>query len=251
MAFLGRVACGTSASSYFLENSSDAGHPQYANSRSGNPQGLNMTHTQTLTISSSLLSLLQGALGMVLRFVFVLLMFIPDAQAQRDHFVSLYTGRFSNNALNEIIRFESRFEDSYVFVLSGGKQISRYKDLIGFELEGQLGIHSGDQSHAELNGAFTIRWIKFPWDRYLNTSFAFGNGLSYAFEKPPLEMRESDDGDTSKLLYYILVEWAFALPKEPQWELFLRAHHRSSVFGLFDGLFAASNYGGVGIRYRF
>ncbi len=190
-------------------------------------------------------------LSWVTLLVFVLLLPIPEAHAQREHFISLYAGRFSNNALNEVIRFETEFENSYVFVLSGGKEIGRYKDLIGLELEGQLGVHSGDQSHAEINGAFTIRWLKFPWDRYLDTSFAFGNGLSYAFRKPPLEKRESDDGDTSKVLYYILVEWAFALPQEPQWEFFLRAHHRSSVFGLIDGLFAASNFGGVGIRYRF
>jgi hypothetical protein len=212
-----------------------------------------MTHTRKLPVLSCLptRSPLQGPIGTFTLFVVFFLIFIPDAQAQRDHFISLYAGRFSNNALNEVIRFQTEFEDAYVFVFSGGKQIGRYKDLIGFELEGQLGIHSGDQSHAELNGAFTIRWLKFPWNRYLFTSFAFGNGLSYAFQKPPLETRESDDGDTSRLLYYILVEWAFALPQEPRWEIFLRAHHRSSVFGLFDGLFAASNYGGVGIRYHF
>jgi len=176
---------------------------------------------------------------------------IPGIYAQQDYFVSLYAGQYSNTALNELVRFETDFDDSYVFVLSGGKEIGRYKDLVSFELEGQVGVHSGLQSHWEVNGAFTLRWIKFPWDRYIDTSFAVGNGVSYAFEKPELEELYSDNGETSNTLYYILAEWAFALPQESQWELFLRAHHRSSVFGLIDGLFAASNFGGVGIRYRF
>ncbi len=176
---------------------------------------------------------------------------IPSPCAQQDNFISLYAGQYSDTALNELVRFGTDFQDSYVFVLSGGKEIGRYKDLASFELEGQVGVHSGLQSHWEVNGAFTLRWIKFPWDRYLDTSFAFGNGVSYAFQKPQLEELNSDNGETSNWLYYILAEWAFALPQESQWEIFLRAHHRSSVFGLIDGLFAASNYGGVGIRYRF
>lgn len=191
---------------------------------------------------------------MILYVAFFLLTFlacIPAIDAQEDKFISLYAGRFSNTALNELVRFDTDFKDSDVFVLSAGKEFGRYKDLVSYELEGQVGGHTGLQSHLEVNGSFTLRWLKFPWDRYLDTSFAFGNGLSYAFQKPELEERYSDNGETSNILYYILVEWAFALPRDPQWEIILRAHHRSSVFGLIDGLFAASNFGGVGIRYRF
>jgi len=184
-------------------------------------------------------------------FLIAFFVCIPCIGAQQNNFVSLYAGQFSDTALNELVRFNTDFKDSYVFVLSGGKEIGRYKDLASFELEGQVGAHSGLQFHLEVNGAFTIRWIKFPWDRYLDTSFAVGNGVSYAFQKPELEELYSDNGETSHWLYYILAEWAFSLPQVPQWEIFLRAHHRSSVFGLIDGLFAASNFGGVGVRYRF
>jgi len=167
-------------------------------------------------------------------------------------FASAYVGQYSNTALNEIIRFNTDVEDSYVTVLSVGKGLGTiWNDRIGMELEGQLGTHSGDQSHQEVNLSFTLRWLPFPWDQYLDTSFAFGNGLSYAMEEPELEIREADDNETTRLLYYILVETAFSLPDRPQWDLFIRIHHRSSVFGTFDNTFAASNFVGLGLRYHF
>ena len=174
-----------------------------------------------------------------------------DAQGENDRFVSLYAGQFSNTALNEIVRFGVDFEGTYVYVLSLGREMGRWKDKLALELEGQVGAYSGAQSHLEANGAFTLRWLSFPWDRWLETSFAFGNGLSYASKDPPLEVREGNEGRSAQLLYYILVEMAFAAPRHPEWELFARIHHRSSVFGLFDGLFTASNFAGLGLRYRF
>lgn len=166
-------------------------------------------------------------------------------------FVGAYGGQFSNTALNEIVRLGTDFEDSYVYVLSVGKQLGVYKNTIGYELEGQVGVHSGDQDHVEANCAFTLRWLPFVWDKYIDTSLAFGNGLSYASEDPPLEARESDDKKTNQWQYYISVELAFVLPQNPKWELFVRIHHRSSVFGLIGGNWSGSNFVGPGIRYYF
>lgn len=169
-----------------------------------------------------------------------------------DHwFTSIYAGQYSHNALNKIIRLNTRLETSYVYVVSVGKEVGRLNDCLGIELEGQAGGYSGTQNHGELNGVFTLRWLPFPWDKHLDTSFAFGNGLSYAFVDPELEMIESEEGQTSQWLYYILVELASQVPKLPQWELFIRIHHRSSVFGLINGVDAGSNFVGLGLRYQF
>jgi hypothetical protein len=173
------------------------------------------------------------------------------ARAKEHWFTSVYAGEYSHNALNEIIRFQTKFESSYVNVVSVGKEVGRLTDAIGMELEGQVAVHSGRQDNAEINGAFTLRWLPFPWDRYLDTSFAFGNGISYATAKPELEIIDSDDNDTSQWLYYILVEMAFKIPRQPQWEVFVRIHHRSSVFGLINRVYAGSNFVGLGLRYRF
>lgn len=171
--------------------------------------------------------------------------------AENQWFASLYVGQYSDTALNEIIRLNTDFERSHVYVLSLGKELGDYKGVIGYEVEGQVAWHSGEQTHAEGNAAFTLRWLPFPWDRYLDTSFAFGNGLSYATSEPELEIREGDEQETNQLLYYILVELAFAVPQYESWDLFVRIHHRSSVFGVIDGITTGSNFVGLGLRYRF
>lgn len=166
-------------------------------------------------------------------------------------FVSYYFGQYSDTAFNEIIRFNTEFESSYVHVASVGKALGVYRDSIQYELEAQVSKHTGDQDHEEINGVFTLRWLPFIWDDFLDTSFAFGNGFSYATEDPPLEIRDSDDDETSKWLYYFLVEMAFAVPKSTNWDLFIRIHHRSSVFGAINNVVAGSNFVGLGLRYRF
>jgi hypothetical protein len=181
----------------------------------------------------------------------LILLFSVPASGEEDWFTSLYVGQFSNTALNENVRFQTSFEDSYVYVLSLGKELTTIKEILGLELEGQIGVHSGLQDNGEANLAFTLRWLPLPWDKYLDTSFAFGNGVSYATANPPLEEREGDDNRTSQWLYYILVEASFALPQKPQWNLFARVHHRSSVFGAIDGIFTGSNFVGLGLRYKF
>lgn len=178
---------------------------------------------------------------------------LPCAASAGEHwFVSAYAGKYSDNELWRIVLTGStEFKDSYVYVLSAGKQFGHFSRRIDMEWEGQIARHAGKQDHYEANAALTLRWQPFPWDHYVDTSLAFGNGLSYASEKSFLEEEDSDDDETSNLLYYILVEAAFAKPGERHWELFLRTHHRSSVYRLINGVDAGSNFVGLGIRYRF
>lgn len=195
---------------------------------------------------------------MVMRLIKICVFYISlmglihsTAMADDQWFVSLYAGQYSDTALNEIVRFNTRFENSQVYVLSLGKELGVYKNKIGMEVEGQVGWHSGMQSNGEINVSYTLRWLPFYWDKYLDTSFAFGNGVSYATSDPELEIRESNDDATSQWLYYILVEMAFVVPNYEQCDFFVRIHHRSSVFGAIDGIIAGSNFVGAGIRYRF
>lgn len=180
-----------------------------------------------------------------------LLVLSPAADAGERWFASGYIGKFSDNALVSIIGGSTQFEESYVYVGSIGRELGAYNRNISMEWAAQAATHTGDQSHAELNGVFTVRWHPFPWDRHLDTNVALGNGLSYASEPPPLEERESDENETSKLLYYVLVELAFAPPGGSDWEGFIRTHHRSSVFGAINDVHAGSNYVGGGVRHYF
>jgi hypothetical protein len=161
--------------------------------------------------------------------------------------VGLFGGLANYDTLKDV--FYEDYADSYMAALLVGKHLTGYKHYLSLGGEGQIAKHWGDQDHWEFNGLLIVRWLPFPWDHYLDTSFAVGEGLSYASEDPEIELEKHDR--TSKLLNYLMFELAFVVPRQPQWTLFARIHHRSGVFGLFDGMSGGSNVVGGGLRYAF
>lgn len=169
------------------------------------------------------------------------------AASENEWFVSTYGGKDTENSIDDLISGDHKFEDSKFLVVALGKNLTIYKELIAIEAEGQVAKHWGYQDHFELNGDVVFRWLPFPWDDYLDTSFAVGEGLSYATQNPEIE--KDKNGKTSKLLNYLAFEIAFEVPGVTGWSLFTRLHHRSGVFGLFNGVSGGSNALGVGIKY--
>lgn len=170
------------------------------------------------------------------------------ALAMDNSFVSLYGGRACYDDLANILS-KREYVDSYVAVLSVGKGLNSYKHYLRLEGEGQIAKHWGKQDHFEVNALLGLRWLPFPWDRYLDTSFAAGAGLSYATDEPEIEIEKNDR--TRRLLGYLMFELGVAVPQQPNWTLFVRVHHRSGAFGLFDGVSGGSNVVGAGLRYSF
>jgi len=173
------------------------------------------------------------------------------SEANDDWFVSIYGGQVSDTAFNEVIRFNTKFEDYYLAAVALGKELWTDRKYLALEAEGQFVQHFKGKEHQEFNAALILRWLPFPWDDYLDTSLAVGNGISYATRDPEFEENEADDNVTVQTLYYLMLELVFALPGDSHWGVFTRVHHRSSVFGLIDGAFAASNYVCAGLRYKF
>lgn len=170
-----------------------------------------------------------------------------------DWMITGYGAMLSPDTLGDTLTFNAKYEDSYVAVLAVARKIYTFKNIpLDIEMEGQVGKHFGEQNHFEVNVAPVFRWKSFPWDRHIDTSFAAGAGLSYAFERPDIEENSVGKNHSSpKLLGYLMLEFAFALPDHPQWSFVTRVHHRSGANGLFDGRLDASNGIGLGIKYTF
>ncbi len=122
-----------------------------------------------------------------------------------------------------------------------------YKKYISFEVEGQIGKHFDNDTFWEFNGVIIGRWHAFPWNKYLNTSFAVGDGFSYYTEVSKVE--KEDDEDAQRTLNYLMFELALGLPQYPRWDMVVRIHHRSSIFGLYGA--GGSNYVTGGIKFSF
>ena len=161
--------------------------------------------------------------------------------------VTLLGGRYSGKEFRDIFDGDG-FKDSYTAGLSISYQFTDWGKHMRWELEGQMLQHFGEQKMVEFVGSINVRWITFPWDRYLDTSVAFGGGLSVTSEVPELEKRDPRSSEAATLLHYLLLEAAVGLPNS-DWSLVGRIHHRSGIFGLFSH--SGSNLLEIGVRYRF
>ncbi len=170
------------------------------------------------------------------------------ALANEGWSLGFYGSKLYVGGEDEVVN-QGAYINSYLYVVTVGKELYAYKDYLVVEAEGQLGKHFGFQDHFEGNALFVIRWLRFPWDNIIDTSFAVGNGISYATDDPKIEVERL--GNTSSFLYYLMVEFAFKMPNEPSWSVFTRIHHRSGIFGLIDDVYGGSNALAIGLRYSF
>ena len=173
-----------------------------------------------------------------------------SAKAESNWAATLYTGRLIDGDLNDIPTGDYSFEDAYFVCFGLKRRIYTFRNYFNLELEGRVSKFFGDQDNWELGLLGYFRWLPFPWDRYLDTSFAAGAGLSYATSLPETEIMSN--GQSALLLGALSFEFTFALPATPQWNLVAGlVHHRSGAGGTFSGVKGASNGWGIGLRYKF
>ncbi len=114
------------------------------------------------------------------------------------------------------------------------------------ELEGQVLRHFSDQSHWEGTIALMFRTGEIPLFGGLSVNLAFGEGLSYASERPNLE--GSFRVEPTRFLNYLAFEAEFSHASLPGVYFVPRVHHRSGIFGLIAPKESGSNFIGAGIR---
>lgn len=191
--------------------------------------------------------------GMV--FASILLSPPQKAWAEKSHpswSVFAYGGQWTANRIGEILQAQTKFRSSYVWAVGASRTVYEIGDFLLLEFEVNTARHTGRQNHSEVNAAFALRWHRFPWDQYVNTSLAYGLGPSYAFRRPPIEQRSNHDPDPSRLLVFMPVEVTFGPPEKYQipLEVLLRVHHRSGAFGVVSDA-RGSNFITSGLRFRF
>jgi hypothetical protein len=175
---------------------------------------------------------------------------VRSARGDYDWAVTAYRGWLTEATLGEMISFDMTVDTEFsywAFALT--RKITEITDSLNLEGEGIIVKYTGEQDHLELDALFSGRWLNFPWNRYVDTTTAFGLGLSFASEKPYYE--ERNKGETEQLLAFLLFEITVGVPKLPRWDLAARINHRSGAFGLFNGMHGAMNSVALGLKYRF
>lgn len=124
--------------------------------------------------------------------------------------------------------------------------------LVGVvQVVGNITMRNGSNQNTiyEFDPYIAFRWANLPWNNYVNTSFAIGEGISYASSVPAIEKNYSDN--TKRLLNYLMLEATVAHPAYPRLQAVVRLHHRSGAYGLYHASNSGSNDIGLGIRYLF
>jgi len=168
--------------------------------------------------------------------------------AANNHSVTLYAGQITTENIAGFISPDVEFADAYLVVGALAWTLKRFlDDALLLEVEGQVGKYFDDQKNWEFNLAIAGRWKKFPWNKKVKTSLAWGIGPSYATEVPKVEI--SLAGSSRQLLIYWFGEISLGPPKS-NWAGVLRLHHRSPGFGLL-GTKGGSNTLAFGLKYFF
>ena len=161
-----------------------------------------------------------------------------------------FTGIGTDGGIEDFPGLQADFNDAYMAGIGVSREFARWRDSAAFEVEGQAVRHFVKQDHTEGNLLLVGRWLDFPWNETVRTSAAIGEGISYASSIPQIE-RERSPGNNAHILNYLMLELELAPPEEEHWSFVTRIHHRSGVFGLYDGVSKGSNLLAAGIRYRF
>lgn len=160
---------------------------------------------------------------------------------ESDWSVGGYAGQYYDTEPAGLLTHgKAGFLDQYLVALTVSKAIWRAENVpLSLEIDGMIGQQFGLESLSEIAIAPVLSWSGFPWNEILRTKVRAGPlGASYTTSISSLE--RGQDGRGSQWLNFLMIEFAFLLPKVPSEEVFIRLHHRCAVYDLLN------NYGANG-----
>ncbi len=181
----------------------------------------------------------------------------------KDWSFNLFYGQLTQSHFEEIFYSASELEERQILGVSIRKELFHLNDKFNFvpkdlylDWEAVLAHKWGDwkgddRQYQDVVASINLRY-EFDRDQWFPIkNFSFGNGLSYLTEDAEYEKKVILNNKKSRLLNYMMVDLGFRVPFVRHWEWLLRVHHRSGVYGLFNGVKGGSNYITSGLRYRF
>jgi hypothetical protein len=185
------------------------------------------------------------------------------AEDAGDRSIAVFAGVATDTAFIEsmFLPWTNELEDIGIVAMAYSQRFGTLDDLTNgqipfgehFMIEGELGLSGrfGDESLGEAWAALYLRFDGFPWNETIYTTLAVNTGLSLLTEESDFERGRDADNKNNVLLHYMGPEITFADPANKNLELLLRFHHRSGVFGFFDGVVSGSTFISSGVRVRF
>ena len=163
-----------------------------------------------------------------------------------------YGGQYYDSEPAGVINGHANFLNQYIVAVTASRTVWRSEPLpLSLEIDGMLGYQFGLASLGEIAIAPVLRWSSFPWKEVLQTDLRVGPlGVSYTTSVSPLE--RGPNGNGSHTLNFLLIELAFSLPEMKSKEVFVRLHHRCSMYDLLNKYGAnGEDFLALGYRHHF
>jgi hypothetical protein len=157
-----------------------------------------------------------------------------------DWSLGTYVGKYHDAEPAGALAGRANYAEHYMLAVTASKTIWKHAEWpIAIELDGMIGQQSGLANLTEVAIAPTLRWSGMPWRDTLRTDIRLAPlGVSYTSQVGPMEA--GPDGRGSRTLNYLFVEAAFSRPQSKEHEVFVRMHHRCTIYDLLN------NYGANG-----
>jgi hypothetical protein len=166
---------------------------------------------------------------------------------------TLYLGPSTNQWASKIF-FAGKFDtDGAVLGLAADRRLARLGWGFTLEAEGQITQFVLGHAYTVASLGIGIRFSDFPWSGNLPTSIAVYTGPSYATDPPRSGLYGNQvlNFRGTKLLNYVGVELAVAIPHADGWQAAVRFFHRSGAFGIYTFDDDQGTAVGIGVRRPF
>ena len=163
--------------------------------------------------------------------------------------LGVYGGPYYDTMPAGFLAGDAHFKDQYLLAFTASKTLWRSPTLpLALEMDGMVGQQFGQAAVSEIAVAPVVRWSGFPWNHMVQTDLRLGPlGLSYTPDVSPLERDSAGRG--SQFLNFLMIETAFSQPGNKRDEVFLRLHHRCTIYDLLND-YGANGEDFFGIGYR-
>lgn len=172
--------------------------------------------------------------------------------SQFDEAVFFFGGRFHQDWFGTSLQpWRLAWDDTWIAGAGYQRTLVDWQDWrLGAEV-GVAGRFSGDGASGEVWGGLFARYDGLVLFDTLRISPAWTTGLSVTSGSQGWEGERMDSwGEFEPVLIYLGAELNVSLVGQPQWESFVRVHHRSGGYGVIADIDASNAITG-GIRYKF
>lgn len=169
-----------------------------------------------------------------------------------DWSLGVYGGIYYDSEPAGFTQGRANYLGQRLLALTGSKTVWRAASWpVSLEIDGMIGQQFGLESLTEIAVAPVLRWSGLPERQWLHVDLRLAPlGLSYTSTVSSLE--RGVDGRGSRTLNYLFIELAFARPQSAAHELFVRLHHRCSLYDQINNYGAnGEDFLALGYRYRF